>query len=473
MTPERGPGEVQEGPRRAPGEPQEKPWSPTGTRPEGKGQEDSTDLPQPAPSPTQEPQELALPELGKIRSLLVPEECKQVVQGQENKRDGYRLTQEYMQEEPSEANRPKHWIHTTRADFFFGFWILLNAATMCLETDLKVPAKGTSSRRMYDTCWLLVDTTFNLVFITEMMMRIRAERWRWPRSPWNVFDGALVIVGSFDTWILPLISSESNARLLTLARVFRLARLVRVLRMQAFHELALLVSGILSAIRAMIWGFLLLLLTIFICSLLLTRLVGKGWDENDPQQAFYEYTFGTLPRTAFTLFMFTMEFQPDVCQQTWNEGPWLTLFFIVYVALTNITLLGVVASVIVENILAASEKAKRETEEDQIRQLFRQIDQAKSGEVSRADFETQEAQRSLDASGISRDEAYELFTILDTDHTGTVTKREFTEGMQRLRAPPSSKHLFIIEQRVFAMERVVLQVARALHIDIELSPRGA
>ena len=81
---------------------------------------------------------------------------------------------------------------------------------MCIETDLDVPDAGTSSREVYEWTWFVVDSIFNVVFLTEMVLLFNAERWDWPRSPWNLFDCALVLTGSIDTWFLPLISPQSD-----------------------------------------------------------------------------------------------------------------------------------------------------------------------------------------------------------------------------------------------------------------------
>merc|ERR1719456_670224 len=131
--------------------------------------------------------------------------------------------------------------------------------------------------------------------------------------------------------------------------------------MRFMKELQLLVHGVKGAMRAMIWGLLLIVITIFICGLFLTRLVGKdccgeGHTFSNPN---YAEWFGSLPLTAFTLFQFTMEFQADIARETFADGPWLALFLLAYVMFTNITLLNTVASVIVDNILSISQTEER------------------------------------------------------------------------------------------------------------------
>merc|ERR1719456_120612 len=146
--------------------------------------------------------------------------------------------------------------------------------------------------------------------------------------------------------------------------------------------------------RAMVWGMLLIVITIFVCGMFLTRLVGK--DCCDEEHTFsnenYIEWFGTLPRTAFTLFQFTMEFQADIARETFDDGPWLTFFFLAYVMFTSVTLMNTIASVIVDNILSISHKEEREEkeqaavekaeEEEMLRRLFDSMDVDGDGQLT-------------------------------------------------------------------------------------------
>jgi voltage-gated sodium channel len=362
-----------------------------------------------------------------------------------SKVSGLQLFSQILDQDAVErGGRKKHWIQTTRADFFFGGWIVVNALILAIETDSRTEANEKS------IIWFLLDSIFNVVFLVEMMLRMRAERRRWIKDVWNLFDAMLVTVGVFDTWILPLTGMDSDIRFLTLIRLFRLLRLVRVLRvlrlLRFLKELMLLVQGITSAMRAMVWGLLLLGITIFICSLLITRLIGKSCcEESDTfQDALYASYFGTLSRTAFTLFQFTMEFQPDICRETWAHGPWLTFFFLAYTMFTNITLLNTVASVIVENILSIAqqnqneEKAKAEADEveknhERMQEIYNLLDVDGNKMIDRAELSGTDpaVDRLLELSGVTKEDAMRLFSVMDVDDNGQVSRDEFQNALAR------------------------------------------
>jgi len=208
-------------------------------------------------------------------------------------------------------------------------------------------------------------------------------------------------------------------------------------------------------------------ITIFVCSLVITRLVGKDCcdDHNHFTDPFYSEHFGSMFRTAFTLLQFTMEFQPDLCRRTWEDGIALTLFFIVYTCFTNLTLLNIIASIIVDRILTisydmnAEAKARAEAEKERkqrqnLKAIFDLADFNGDGVLTLEEL-TQGPPcftKSLECAGIHILDATECFEVLDPDRSGTVSLDEFTECLLRVRKPPQAKHLLQIERRLVDLD---------------------
>jgi len=225
----------------------------------------------------------------------------------------------------------------------------------------------------------------------------------------------------------------------------------------------LLLLGVASAMRAMVWGFLLLAITIFMCSLAITQLVRQSENVKDP---FYSEYFGNIFRTAFTLLQFTMEFQPDVCRTTWEDGFALTIFFVLYTFLTNVTILNIIASIIVDTILSISSRLSKEdaaakcAEQDRkdreaLQAIFFAADANGNGVLELHELSGPRRSgfsRALESAGVDVMSAKELFEVLDSDESGKVSLEEFTDGLLRVRKPPHAKHLLQIERRLVAME---------------------
>eukprot|EP00928_Gymnodinium_smaydae_P058676 TRINITY_DN4185_c0_g1_i1.p1 TRINITY_DN4185_c0_g1~~TRINITY_DN4185_c0_g1_i1.p1 ORF type:complete len:805 (+),score=171.40 TRINITY_DN4185_c0_g1_i1:361-2415(+) len=366
---------------------------------------------------------------------------------------------------------------------------------MGVETDSRTEANDKHA------IWFLIDSLFNIVFIVELGLRMYAEQRAWVKDAWNLFDATLVAIGVMDSWVLSFVS-EANLRIVTLLRLFRLLKLLRIMRLlrlvKFLTELRLLILGTVQALKTTIWGFLLLVAIIYVSALFVTQVVGKNCcSEQDMFSAAIipEY-FGSLVRTAFTLFMFTMEFQPDIVRDTWVDGAFITFFMVVYTVFTNLMLLNMVSSVIVECILALSnEEAAREQadKEDskkmeyvkELLQIFADIDTDDSGMLTweefaglpakpqggngtPADYSGQKARmkpglrRALRIAGVTPNQAAELFHILDADTTGTISKEEFIRGFMRVKAPPESKHILRVECRVDTVVKKMDQVQHTL-----------
>jgi voltage-gated sodium channel len=382
---------------------------------------------------------------------------------------------------------PKKWIHTTKADMLFGGIIFLNAIVMGIETDARTQDNDKH------VSWLLIDSFFNVVFICEMCLRIQAEKNKWVKDMWNVFDAVLVFVGVVDSWILAFVSG-ANLKIVTLLRLFRLLKLLRIMRLlrlvSFLTELRLLLLGTLQALKTTVWGFVLLVGVIYISALFVTQVVGKqccGENMTFSSEIIPDF-FGTLVRSAFTLFMFTMEFQPDIARDTWGDGPYVTCFLVIYTVFTNLMLLNMVSSVIVECILSLSnaeaerEKASQDDSKKheyvkELVQIFNDIDTDDSGLLTWEEFTgiTKDSlggglkmkmkpglRRALKIAGVTPNQAAELFHILDADATGTISKEEFIRGFLRVKAPPESKHILRVECRVDTVVKKMDQVQSAL-----------
>ena len=138
------------------------------------------------------------------------------------------------------------------------------------------------------------------IFVAEQVLKIAAcgsRPWEYFRQGWNLFDLAIIVI-----CFLPL-----DARFAT---VFRLARLLRTLRMVTIlPRLQVLVGALLKSIPSLGYIGILLGLHFYVYACAGTFLFGQ----NDPQR------FGSLHETALTLFqVLTLEGWNDVLATQYN-----------------------------------------------------------------------------------------------------------------------------------------------------------
>merc|ERR1719271_506322 len=115
-----------------------------------------------------------------------------------------------------------------------------------------------------------------------------------------------------------------------------------------------------------------------------------------------------------------------------KEGFWVSLGFIGFILLTNLTLLNLVTGVILENVMAVSNAEDDEKIRKQeaarlktmkiIRTVFELADADKNGELTLAEFQSalldEEVVQHLTNVDIPRYEAEDLFLLLDVDRNG-------------------------------------------------------
>lgn len=203
-------------------------------------------------------------------------------------------------------------------DPFIGVVIILNAIVICISTEFA---------RDSDV-WTWFDVIFSIIFAMEicvqLVVRGVAQFFCGPEMYWNIFDALIVTVAIADVIITMLGSlvNLGNFTIIRLLRFARLTKLVRVLKLKVFKELALMVNGILAGFRVLAWAVVFLGFLLFALGLLLTRTVGhedaSSWtgvcdavDGPDDERAcnsaqhlakYHKELFGNVVRSMFTVF---------------------------------------------------------------------------------------------------------------------------------------------------------------------------
>ncbi|MGR3483807.1 MAG: ion transporter [Paracoccaceae bacterium] len=222
--------------------------------------------------------------------------------------------------------------------------IVFNAVILGLETvDAVMAAAG--------PLILALDRACLAVFVVEIAAKLFAERGRFFRSGWNVFDAVIVGIA-----LVPAAGAFSVLRALRILRVLRLVTAVPSLRR--------VVEGLLNALPGMASVFLLMALIFYIGAVMTTKLFG----------ATFPQWFGSIGASAYSLFqIMTLEsWSMGIVRPVMEVHAFAWVFFVPFILLTTFAVVNLVVGLVVNSMQDAhSEEANAETDAYRDRVLSR------------------------------------------------------------------------------------------------------
>jgi len=220
-----------------------------------------------------------------------------------------------------------------------------------------------------DVGFQLVEISFSIVFFLEMVVRFGALRRKrdFIRDLWFLFDFVLVsiMVGENVVMLLIYLMSKDRASgtvsvgdmsILRLARLIRLTRLTRVGRLLRFTpEVLTMLKGITLALRSVFVTTVLLVALVYLFGIIFT-IGSKSYPGI--------LMFPRVDDAMWVLLLqgtFLDEVAGNVVYPMWPESYILTLLFVVFILLSNITLLNMLVGILCEVAVNVSKREKEES----------------------------------------------------------------------------------------------------------------
>lgn len=354
-------------------------------------------------------------------------------------------------------------------NYSIGLLIALNAVWIGVQTEWAVRAATAGSSSTPDFL-RTVSSCFCFVFTVEVILRIMVHRmqffladdWRW-----NMFDLTIVAL-QFVEEVLEYsldgnVTSTGSSwmRVLRALRLARIARLVRVLRI--LTELRTMLGSIMCTMGSLCWTLVLLLLITYAASICIAQTVAdhgliKPEDVavGSPLQIYY----GSLGSSMIALY------QAISGGVDWRQmsdpldeqiGTHMSLFLVMFIAFTTLSLLNIVTGIFVE---AALQNSKMEGDLNMVNRLREVIDLAnvsEDGQISWTDFnghlDTPQMRAYFKSVDLDVSEAKALFKLLDTGDTGAINVEEFINGCLRLRGTARAIDLATLMSQTTRMHR--------------------
>lgn len=351
-----------------------------------------------------------------------------------------------------------------RFEHIVGTVVLLNAVAIGIETDYLVRGNGTPF-------WVTVmGLAFCGLFTSELLLRIIlnpvrfVDYYRWPEIGWNIFDVIVVTFQLLDCFI-PDKGAFAHFSLFRICRIFRILRLVRVVRF--FEELRTLLSSMLASLESLFWALILLLGIMYLCAVTFCQILADVEIQGGSAvKAEMDPWFGSM-----TVSMLTM-FGTISGATSWKDifdglvehvGVWAGLLFLLYVITCLFAVTNAVTSVFVDKMSTISAQDKNTHMVHELRELFfNQGPDAKNVKNPKITYEFFEKQMETPAMkdffqnlDVDKEEAMEVFNLLDIDVSGAVDAEELVNGCLRLTGPAKALDVALVIRQNKALLRML------------------
>ncbi|CAJ1396311.1 unnamed protein product [Effrenium voratum] len=309
----------------------------------------------------------------------------------------------------------------------------------------------------------------------------------------NLMDAIIVLVsGVIFGWVFPLIAwisgqdiSAGFLRTISVLRAMRLLRIVRVIqRMPMFREVWLLLRGLTSSLRTLVWTVAVIFVLTYLFAILGCWLIGAEMKnamdsitdqvELDELLATYKYVKGIAPLMQLLIQFLTLDSWNHKMERIMEYAPWCLGYFYTYIAVAVFVLMNLVTAIIVENAMSASkmdedqrlkqmEDLKRK-ELKELEHLFYLMDADGDGTLDWEEFENafmdEDMSRKWRLLDFQPEECKELFDLLD-DGDGGIETKEFFHGLARMKGGAQSRDLIRVAQKVDRLGRDVSSLVQA------------
>jgi len=362
---------------------------------------------------------------------------------------------------PSLDQKMKRFLERPGFDIFVGILIVANTLIMCAQVEYQGAIAGTALGVRDFVGWYGADSWFtslehgfNVIFITELFIRIAVLRSHFFSQKSNWLDVIIVFSSALDTYILGLLNvgvdmNLSFARLLRFGRIVRVLRIVRV--MTVFKQLRILCKTILSSIGALVWSMLILFIIMIISALFLCQTLDDYiMDERNPDaiRLWVYQRYGSATRATYTMFEITLSGGwPQYARPLIEDvNPMFAGFFAIYVSAVVFAIIRIITALFLketlqvagqdQEMMVAEQMRRKNTYADKLRHVFEEADTSGDGMVSYDEFQTvlddEEFKAVLTMLDLQVHEVSGLFDLLD-DGDGCISFEEFVSGVVRLK----------------------------------------
>jgi len=355
----------------------------------------------------------------------------------------------------------------------FAILIVANMALFGMEVQHEAECRCNDRLPFYKAA----DLTFNCLFVTELLIRLVAYKWKFFRVrnwEWNVLDTSIVTLSMVEviSYFMEFDGKEINlghARLMKAVRTMRIFRMLKLAR--HLRPLRILVHSVLKTVRSLVWTGILVSTIMYLFAILFTDAATHELitaadrsdldRETDVKLKNLEAYFGTVPQAMFVLFKAVtggMDWEVAADSLKHAGSFWLGMF-VFYISFTIFALLNVVTGIFCQSALesaAHDDDLVRQAMLDdrtrytkRLKNLVLEVDADHSGTITLEELEQglrkESVQQWFHALDIPVEDGWTLFQLLAQGEGKEVSVDEFVLGCLRLKGQAAkSFHLLVL-----------------------------
>jgi len=375
-----------------------------------------------------------------------------------------------------------HWLlHETWLDLFLGVMILFNLAIVIIETD--AGARGEASPGWAKPfSWIIL-----LTFVFELCLRIFVLGSGFLFEPMNIFDFIIIATDLSTSLLEAFLGSVLSLSFLRIVRLCKLARVAQAFRVCT--ELRLLLAGLLGSLKAIFWGTVLLMLFLTIWAVVAVQFL-HPLNLKLAEQGKYEDCERCARAYASVFDASLIFFQQIVAGDSWGlvtvtvieEYPQTILIYGPLFLSVGLAVLNLILGVVVDVASQARGSMQSELEDDKLvskkelqyklLETCKEMDSDGSGmidkdELKRGYEDNEEFRDSLTGIGISLEELDILWTLLDTDKSGTVAYAEFVTECYKMKTSHSDFMLAYIKYYVTVIKFEIVEEIQLVKLELQ------
>jgi len=381
----------------------------------------------------------------------------------------------------------KHWIDSRQAEICTAVTILIYAVFIGCE--LEIETNHTNTAPELSVVFLICHVIFNVVFVAELVLRLRSVGIRYcsPFNPVGFFDTLIILIGTGETAfsvVLAIMSQTGEgggdgSSVLAIAGVMRILRLLRLARLlRGFlvcHELRLLVTGMMLALPTVVWAGVLFAIVVYLGTMFSVILLGNI-------EELHQY-FGTFGLALWSHFVIvTMETWPDVADAVLEvASPLWGVYFVVFICVSSMSLMNLVTGVIAEKLLTTRDDPTPEVEVDLLevfqkeKSAFKADLQELLPEVDKIEAEyfffcldSPKIRSWLNKLQVSAElPPNDLFALLCSEKRTWLSVDELADGIFSLRGSSTRTHSLLLQQDLRRFGQEELASLEVLQRDVE------